>query len=788
MSYCKRFAIFLCAGAFSVLFWFVCARIPVGLTFDGAEGRSVTCVVAEANRSLEMTAYVNDGRVLFDIPVGVRHFHFVLQPSTDPWRLKAVTICGMSLFPAHWLISNVAPRMELYAPSALAVGEPLNLYVTAAQNELDYVRLFDLLPRLFRLVRIGLAAFPLGLCALFWMLRGFVRIIPRFNTPKVFAAVVAVVVVGMLPNPVQPAMPGLDASWSWILNHLVGMQAYGREVVFTYGPLGFLLFPQLPLVNIWTALCANVLFVLAWGWLLLGTYRTSGGRPCAWLLVLSTLVVQANNEWRWVMLGILCVALPFVFGERLSRRRAVVSFALGGVVLVVVSLMKFSSLVTVLTTQVFFMIGYWWRTRRKGMVPCLFYGAATIVMFSALSAVCFSSFDAFLAWVRGSLATANGYNLYMAPGKSWVELCLPFAILLSLLAIIVVRRGFTFRDLRVVFLFSPFLFCTMKYALVRQTSLPLMYGSVALLALVLLERPVLSRRAVGLSTAFLVLSLGLTVPWLFAGIWSGDFLFGLNPSGVFRVVCLRQSIADAQRMTELGVQARDIPVAWRERIGTGRVLFVPYEMAPAMMPETMFQTVCLPSVQLYSACHPYLDALNGERIAGDHAPEWVVCGIDVDWSGHCVNYPVFWQTFLRTYEYVDQTDAYVLLKRRSQRLSPVVSATCVADVPVETWFDCTPYRGTAVRIVWPQSACGRFCGTFLRATAAHVTVRYDDGVQTRFQLIAGNTAASAFPIDWIPSDRADFVKVLKGEPRHRPVALRFDVTTPAQFTSRVTIK
>lgn len=40
-------------------------------------------------------------------------------------------------------------------------------------------------------------------------------------------------------------VPGLDSSWVFALNHFAhGPELFGRDLVFTYGPLGFLAVPQ----------------------------------------------------------------------------------------------------------------------------------------------------------------------------------------------------------------------------------------------------------------------------------------------------------------------------------------------------------------------------------------------------------------------------------------------------------------------------------------------------------------------------------------------------------------
>lgn len=781
------FALFLCA------LFFACARFSwtrfsAGLEFDGADGRVVECVVESGGGRVASEAVVCGGRVSFRIPFDADRFHYALQPHDGEYRLKALTLCGLPAFPAEWLVRNVAPRVWLHPPGSPLVDGCLSLRAVEGGGELDYRRLFEMLPRLFRVVRLALALLPLALLLAFALLRAVVRNAARLDRPAVFCAAVFAIAVGVMPDPVRPAMPGLDPSWQWLLNQAAGTEAFGGEVVFTYGPLGFLLFPQLPMGNVVAALAVGSLFALAWGALLLQTYWAKGGRACAWLLALSMLSVQSNNEWRWVVLGVMCVALPFAW-TGVSRRREALFMSIGGVALAVSGLMKFSSLVAVLATQVFFAAGYVWKNGRRGLPPCAAWLAAAVAAFALLCAVCFPSFGAFAAWVRGSLATAEGYNLCMTADKSWAQLSMPFIVLLSLLGAIVLRRGFSVRDLALPFLFSPFLFCTMKYALVRQTILPLMYGSIALLAMATARRCAPVRRAVVLSCVFIAAGFCLAAPWMVSGLWDGDFGFGLNPTGAVRSFMLGRRAELAVGATDRAVREKgDVPPAWRESVGSGTVLFVPYEMGPAMTSDTKFRTVWLPSVQTYSACHPHLDRLNARLLEGAKAPEWIVCGLDAVWSGHLVGHPQFWNEVFRRYEFADGDSKFALLRRRETPL-PHGRRDVVGTVRVKAgeWFDCSSLGGTDVVVDWPRTSLGRFCATFLRAAAAYVDVRYDDGVEARIRLIPENAAAAAFPIDMVVSDDADLLAALKGTRRRRPAALRFHSSTPSHFAPDVAI-
>ena len=140
--------------------------------------------------------------------------------------------------------------------------------------------------------------------------------------PPLLAALFVALVLLAIPVPAPDL--GIDTAWSAVLNwaHLTGVQ-FGQHLVFTYGPLGYLIAPYTlqapPPGLIWAnaALCFAIalgLCLVAWrlGWL----WRSA-------LLVLFV-VEMANTELRIdpaLEVGLFCWAL-FSLVESGSRRRA----------------------------------------------------------------------------------------------------------------------------------------------------------------------------------------------------------------------------------------------------------------------------------------------------------------------------------------------------------------------------------------------------------------------------------------------------------------------------------
>ncbi|MBR1589337.1 MAG: hypothetical protein IJ658_13570 [Kiritimatiellae bacterium] len=759
---------------------------PFGLAFGVDEKADVSCTVMRSGKAEVVSRALEGGKASFAIPVDADHFFFSFQNGPQRLRLKAMTICGMPLLPAHWIMQNIAPRDWLYRSMPLKPGEPIALDISEEHHELDYVRFFDLVPKLFRIARLGIAFAPLLFFLVYWAVKHLVAAAPRLDRPLVFGCLLIMAWVFSFPNPVEVSSPGLDSSWSWMLNHLAWTRSMGRDVVFTYGPIGFLLVPQASLATAIAALAAHVIFSCTGAWLLWRLYRSGcQGRTSSWLLLMTVLIPQMNNEWRWSIVAILCAAIPALIREPgMARVARIVSFAAAGVLVAIMGLAKFSALIAVFGTQaicVFYAV-----LTGKGKsrwFPFVAFFAALACVASVLGALCFESPSAFIAWVRGSIATASGYNLYGGI-RNWPDLI--FSCTVPVVGLFLcLKRGYVRYGVRMMLLFSPLLFSTFKYSVVRQTVCPMMYAFAIAMSLLAIDVREVGRRAVLWVCGSWVVYQALFAPYSIAIDGMTQFQLGVNPFGLVRTIRLSGEIDSARALTETKVLERDIPRAWRDKIDEGRVLFVPVEMGPAMTRRTKFQIVPLPAMQMYSACHPYLDALNAQLLDGENAPEWVVYEPE---AGALMNYPCFWDALKRNYEIDDEGGGYVLLRLKLKREHPAAFAKDEAlKFPAGEWIDIGRLGGTKVSIEWPLTLWGRFCESFLRCSTCFVMARFENGEEARYIFLPDNTKDGVIdlPAGVAPS-HADVVALLKGEVSNRVVAVKFEASSPSHYAKTVT--
>ena len=658
--------------------WWGIRTVPVGVRFlPGQKGEVTAVAVYPDGHVVESPRKVVDeqGGVSFGIDRAARSFYFRLYSGGDDgrkkWQLKDIRFCG---FPAvqSTLIPKFEMQRKLFSEPPSRDDEPLCLEAEAG-DPLGLPNVFPYVLHVIVSVQALIAVIPLFLlgvilAVVFFRCRAGKALIAVLNRDVVFFFLVAAIVLLTLPAPVTPAVPGLDSSWIWLMNRFAGEPVFGKDFVFTYGPLGFLIAPQGWGMNIAFGMVTNIFFSLLFGWIVLSLHRCRHLPSCStmsFLLLFLWMLPWPNGmEWKWCMTSVTACALA-VFVDGIGKRTRMCLLGLAAVTAVLQSFVKFSSCITVVGQQLF-LLAYGLCRERRRMVAgiCVYMG--TSVCFAAILAVfLFPSFSSFVEWIRGSMEIASGYNLVMGGDKSLPEFASMF-ILLGVFVVFVIIGGKERRQaLAYWFAFLPFLFCAYKYAVVRQSGLPLALGIAWFSVMQIIVIPHRTRRSVVMVFAFVSFAIALGVVWLnerpHLGVSFGNLLANVCPGRTMdRVSVESHDQCDAVRL----------PQAWRDKIGTNRVMIAGWEMGPAMSGD--LNLVPFPATQTYSAYTPYLDQCCADRVVrADDAVKFILVPAN-PWSFDSRNIyfdnPRLWDAVRRHFRFAAEGKEHVLLERRLEPL------------------------------------------------------------------------------------------------------------------------
>ena len=501
-----------------------------------------------------------------------------------------------------------------------------------------------------------------GALLLFLLRRQIHDSLKRIEGIRFFTVVLAALTILSLPDPVFPMRPGLDYSWQWMLNRLAFGGDWGESIVFTYGPIGWLICPSGRWCTILSALAVNLCFCVLWIWSVRQVYLSSDdGRAMAWGLVLTMFFPQQSMEWRWIVLAVV-----------LTR----VSWFAAGAVAAILSLMKFSSIVIALGTQVFLLVA----DRQRKIANYILGLIGTFVVLAVFS---FPTPSALLQWLSGSIQIASGYNQYMLLEKNVIVLLVPILAFL-----ILVHRP---RHFLAILPIAPLLFCAAKYNWVRQGIGPFLYV-LTVAAAFLMERFASCRRFASGQTYI-------------------AFPYGIHPMGLIRSLALPKAMTTATERAKILLEGSELPPRIRQAIGNSTVQLLGHEFSPAMIDPTL-KIVPYATMQMYSTYTEKLDAIAANSYSLTNAPTYIVidtANLSIDSKNAFIDCPRTWAAIRSNYSLRDKTPdgRWLLLSRRDFPL-PILRAKRIevsAVTPFENLLSVF-FRGR-IRFVELETVDGR---------------------------------------------------------------------------------
>jgi hypothetical protein len=533
---------------------------------------------------------------------------------------------------------------------------------------------------------------------------------------------------------------GVDSSWVMGLNaardrHLV----YGRDIAFTYGPLGFVIAP----VDIGSNLIHAMVFRLglhALWWISVGGLLSRiNGRGSRLLFLAGALYsgIQFDRagDWNSQLTGVILLTPVGYLVLAYHDRRPV--WAVPAMVVAAAALLAKFSLGVACAVA----IGVWAtleliRAPRRGTLGRLALLALTYVgTLMALFRAYGGPLDALGEFLRSSLVIGSGYSSQMStPGPVDQEMILVAGMAL---AVIVTGAGVLLRkDYAPVALITLFpLFVLFKGAIVRHdvghiaVSCPPMAG---LAAFLLAGRH--GRGPSPVSRAFAAAFLGGCL-WLNPP--DAASILAKGPANLSLLSRYPKTVSKLRRTT----LKRDyrLPPALVAKIGSATVDVYPQSTCYAIYnglnwkPRFVFQSYC--------AYNPALDRRNADCYAGPNAPQFVIYAHDsIDFQHPCMVDPQTWIELTRWYDVEDRASGILLLKRRgAPRWREVELVGSRALAFGERWPVPQDAGGPVILQASPRlSPLGKLTDLVFKVYPPKLRVEYEDGMIAEHVLVWRN--------------------------------------------------
>jgi hypothetical protein len=562
-----------------------------------------------------------------------------------------------------------------------------------------------------------------------------------------------------------------DGSWELALptafeHHL----QFGRDLVFTFGPWGFLYRgyypPTFPIaVMVWTLFA----FVFWWaGWRVACHFSANKFLAWFWFIGFAGIAgmrVEQTFDVRMVGWTLLLLFLYFFVEDRPISARQVLLVVSSGML----ALTKFTVLIGMTAVVVVIAADNVFRRRRFPWIVPLF--AASILFFWLVAGQSLSLFWPFL---RHSWMLTSGYTAAMmctAAGEiedmGWRLLATATLIAMTGYAAWVRRRFF---GIFPVIGLGAILFLNFKHVFVRYDPAHRITGALELLLVTLaclaVTWPVWKKNRwwVWLANILALGGIGLYCSSSFnrgyreahvpeERLWVA-FAWTLNINNILAPAKLLHDPAHLR--TIYGNNLAKVRMRFPLPPIEGGVDVYPWNQAALFAHDLQYDP--RPVIQSYSVFAPELAELNAAHLRSAHAPDNIL--FDIDPLNN--NFPsledgLSWPELLTRYDVQGVTDQFVILKRSSRPRE--YHLTPLADVPIclgEPMTMVTNDGPLWAELEIHQTFWGAVMATLYKPPALNLTVSLQEGRQLFFQVVPG-MARCGFLLSPLIQDKASFV-------------------------------
>ncbi|MGE0284183.1 MAG: hypothetical protein AB7P20_26700, partial [Rhizobiaceae bacterium] len=573
---------------------------------------------------------------------------------------------------------------------------------------------------------------------------------------RIFAGVSGLILLFtlvMLP-PWRVGMPSntLDPSWAMVIQHAFskGWQ-FGEDIIFTYGPLGFIMVPQYqeglyaPALVYWLALYTTLALALCF------LYRTA---PPTLLLILALAIVVLPLNWAHDGAWFAACFIVFLLTDKTERTASFLAVGLT-VLLAAAALMKTTSLLLTLPTVILCDL---FRHRRPDATPVL--TATFVASFVGFYLIAGQSLRELGTYLVTALEVARGYGEAMQIYGSIREIALFGLAASGFFAVVAVRE---FRRNRIEAMYhlamaAGFLFVAAKAGFVRHDVGHAMIPWVALMLAATAYIGALSNeRNRFFSAAVAAIMIGST-SMVCTTYMSGARETGRAKAGAEIVPSdlVAQARDDAAALANVifGDQMARYRAAYAQQMKNIRAQVPLPPLGDTVDLFGVTQAVALasaaeyrprPVFQSYSVYTRELIERNRRYITGERAPDTILLAIQsVDGRHPALDEGALWPDLLRHYDVTHFESGYAVMRRRNVSRAVEFQDLHQTSIAFAETLDVSEWAVGGllwVEMDFRPSLLGRIRSVLFKPPLLMMTVTTDAGNTQTFRIVPGMTGS-----------------------------------------------
>lgn len=590
------------------------------------------------------------------------------------------------------------------------------------------------------------------------------------------ALLAPVVLLGflLLPEFVRPYSPGLDPGYAWGIAEAFRQGAvHGRDVVFPYGPLGYLLLgPPDPTLAAWSlvyALGVHLATLLGITILLLRRDRVaaSWGFAAAFLLIAAAFFTNPEHE---PAIAVATLVMPALAGGLIAPAVGVLAGALAAIAVLVKLSVGVPAAALVIAAAAILAVRGAGGPRATGSLAA---GAAAVVALAV--PLLFGGLSSFVTWLRSAASLASGFASSMSvPGPAGVE-AIGAATLVALVLAAMVARRYRLGGGTLWVGLLPAVWLAYRHAFVRADGhvFHFAYLSVSWLLLSLLVLPTRGARRLGGVVLALALAVAATTTERVerpGGVEAGRLLSGrVGLDRLASYLRWREHVEGAARLSRERLAPLDLesPALARWRLEGSTFDVLPWDLL--QLPANGLRWRPNPVLQLYQASTAPLDRRVARHFAAPDAPERILVHFDpIDGRHLFWEAPETWRAVLAGYvPGADQPFAgRLVLQRAEHRGRWSFRPLGELDLEPRNWYELPPVE-TDERVLLvlelTPSLSGRLRSAFLRIDPIMISLRPVAGRSRAFRLVPG-VAGGGLLVDLPARTLEDLAAIVRGAP------------------------
>ena len=583
-----------------------------------------------------------------------------------------------------------------------------------------------------------------------------------------WSLVYLLLIAGTFTFPNVPA-PGLDPSWRMALGYFYenGMQ-FGRDVVFTYGPLGFIMGKTYFGLQFWSLIVGQlVLAIISATVVLRQGLRLEGAKRLVFFLFIFMFGMLYEDALHMIVLAILGFELLRLLDQPNRLHLVVIAVILAGY-----SQIKFTDY---LLAGVIILINLSYGLWRKRGTEVALLGGVFVAVYLGIWIGCGQHLGNLPDYFRGSWQISQGYQSAMGIPTPTTALWKGIVVL-AILAIYAILPLFLSRDKPRAWanslLLGAYIYLNWKHGFVRADGHMIGFFYCALLPLiaypVLLDDPDLfrfrHRWVFAVTIAFSLWALEsaldstvrLSLSWMQDRIWR-------NVTQVVEWKETRQRYRDLLSVARAGADLSQT----RKIVGDATIDVLGCEQSVAFFNKFNYRP--RPVIQSYATFTPALAQLNGEFLASDRAPDFFLTRVEtIDSRLLSMDDAQVLQLLPYRYEYLLSEKGFLLWKRLpaafdATRYAPKFIRTETAEVNREFKIKDLKEKSLWVKINLELSLLGKI-RSFLYKPAQVMLNVADGGGSNRDYLMPLPMGRNGFILSPIINDTVDYMYYASAKP------------------------